>query len=171
MCAKWAIVTRLASAAPYQPGAPASEITVAPSLAHLGIARLARLRRSISARSASEGDSGPPLAGASGSFGQTTSIVTPSLRPLVSAAVLLELARWCQQRLACTEVGNPCDDTQLDQQSPPFGCPSHDAQEAGGSALATVGPGHTAGAPGSSDADDRAPHPEAVRKRRKGGSR
>jgi hypothetical protein len=111
------------------------------------------------------------LADASGSSRQTATLVTPSVRPVVSAEVLLELARWCQQRLAFTEVGISCGNTHLDSQSPPFCAPGHAAQEAGDPQLATVGPQHAAGAASPSDADDRAPRPKVVRQRRKGGSR
>jgi hypothetical protein len=71
------------------------------------------------------------LARASGSACQTTTLVTPSPRPLVSASVLLELAHWCQQRLAITEV-HPCPQAAPTSQSPP----AHHAH--------TVVPGHPA---------------------------
>src|SRR5271165_334602 len=63
-----------------------------------------------------------PFACASGSACQTTTIVTPSPRPVVSASVLLELARWCQQRLAITEE-HRCHHAAPTRQSPP----AHDA--------------------------------------------
>src|SRR5262245_35111163 len=50
-----------------------------------------------------------PFAGASGSTGQTTTLVTPSDKPIVSLAALLELAQWCQQhRLTLPEESPPC---------------------------------------------------------------
>ena len=114
---------------------------------------------------------GTPLAGASGSSRRTATLVTPSAQPVVSAAVLLELARWCQQRLALMEDGNQCVDAQLDPPRPPFCAPGHDCQGPGHPQLATVGPQHPGGPAFPSDPDDRAPRPKVVRKRRKEGSR
>ena len=111
------------------------------------------------------------LAGASGSSRRTATLVTPSARPVVSAAVLLELARWCQQRLALMEDGNQCVDAQLDPPRPPFCAPGHDCQGPGHPQLATVGPQHPGGPAFPADPDDRAPRPKVVRKRRKEGSR
>ena len=75
---------------------------------------LARVRLPCSNKSAVS------LADASGSSRQTATLVTLSPRPVVSVAVLLELARWCQQRLAFTEDGDQCVNTQLDSQRPLF---------------------------------------------------
>jgi hypothetical protein len=59
------------------------------------------------------------LAGASGSTTQTATIVTPSSHAIVSTQVLLELALWCQQRLAYMEEYHRCHDAEPDPQSPP----------------------------------------------------
>src|SRR5438045_2549240 len=65
------------------------------------------------------GSLGIPLARASGSTRQTPTIVTPSPRAIVSAQVLLELARWCQQRLATIEENHLCHHVDQAQESPP----------------------------------------------------
>ena len=96
------------------------------------------------------------LAGASGSSRQTATLVTPSARPVVSVAVLLELARWCQQRLTRTEDGDQCSDAQRDSILPPFCAPGRAAEEeAGDSPLAAVGPRPPTGSGPPSDTDDR----------------
>src|SRR5271157_5194792 len=76
-----------------------------------------------------------PFACASGSACQTTTIVTTSARPVVSASVLLELARWCQQRLAITEE-HRCHHAAPTSQPPP----AHDAHAVvpGNTSLARV---------------------------------
>ena len=79
------------------------------------------------------------LASASGSAGRNATLVTLSTRPVISAAVLLDLARWCQQRLAFTEDGTPCGDPQIDLKHPPFCASTHEGQETGHSQLATTG--------------------------------
>jgi hypothetical protein len=111
------------------------------------------------------------LADASGSSRQIATLVTPASRPIVSAAVLLELARWCQQRLGITEDSVSCDHAQIKPQRPPFCTPREEAQEAGHSQLAKVGPQHPRGPARPLDPDDRAPRPKAVHKRRKGEAR
>jgi hypothetical protein len=111
------------------------------------------------------------LAGASGSSRQTATLVTLLARPVVSAEVLLELARWCQQRLTCREDGNQCVDQQLDPQSPPFCLLDQDGQEPARPPVAAVGPQHPGGSACPPDADDRTSRPNVVRKRRKGDSR
>ncbi len=59
------------------------------------------------------------LACASALISQTTTIVTPSPHAIISPQVLLELARWCQQRLASTEECNRCHIVNSTRQSPP----------------------------------------------------
>jgi hypothetical protein len=106
------------------------------------------------------------LASASGSTCQTTTLVTPSPRPVVCAAALLELARWCQQRLVFMEDSESCPDAHFASQRPPA-CIA--AILRGGATLATPG------APGSAipdcrvDADAPATPPRPQRNRRKGG--
>ena len=111
------------------------------------------------------------LAGALGSAGRNATLVTLSTRPVISAAVLLDLARWCQQRLAFTEDGTPCGDPQIDLKHPPFCASTHEGQETGHSQLATTGRLHAprpSSAPGD---DDRASRSKLARGRRKGGTR
>ena len=88
---------------------------------HRGVKRMGtELRRPlIPTRSVSEDSAGNPLAGASGSTSQTTTIVTPSPHAIVSTQVLLELARWCQQRLANTEEHHRCHRRGLHRTVPP----------------------------------------------------
>ena len=107
----------------------------------------------------------------SGSAGRNATLVTLSTRPVISAAVLLDLARWCQQRLAFTEDGTPCGDPQIDLKHPPFCASTHEGQETGHSQLATTGRLHAprpSSAPGD---DDRASRSKLARGRRKGGTR
>jgi hypothetical protein len=111
---------------------------------------------------------GHPLAGASESTRQTTTIVTPSPRAIVSAQVLLELARWCQQRLATREENHLCYPVEPTQQSPP--APAEHAAGPGHSALARVD------APTASQSADPVDHPAAPTRRphrspRNGGGR
>src|SRR5207253_2645878 len=56
---------------------------------------------------------------ASGSTRQTTTIVTPSPHAIVSAEVLLELARWCQQWLETREEHHLCHPVDSTPKSPP----------------------------------------------------
>src|ERR1700693_4993715 len=108
----------------------------------------------------------PTFAGASGSSSQTTSLVTPAPEPLVCAAALLELAKWCQQRQALMEDRDRCPDTNL---RPPAPTVHGDSRRPGDAALATAD-ARSAATPGcraAADAPATPPRPKA--KRRQGG--
>jgi len=108
------------------------------------------------------------LAGASGSTRQTATLVTPSPHAIVSAQVLLELARWCQQQLATREEIHRCYPVESTPKSPP--APAEHAAGPGHSALARVDaptPSQPAGPVDHPAAPTRRPH----RSPRNGGGR
>jgi hypothetical protein len=129
--------------------------------------------RILRARSASEcipAGALHSLAGASESTSRTSAIVTPSAQPLVSVATLLELALWCQQRLAPLEGCPPCANAQLDTRLPPVHNAPHsrcatDSPLAGTRAQSPTTP------PEPDGADDPAPPPRRRSRRFQGGVR
>src|SRR5436853_2409393 len=116
------------------------------------------------------GFGGIPLAGASESTSRTSALVTPSTRPVISVTTLLELARWCQQRLDFTEGRQPCADAQLDTRLPPVHGSGHlrPAADTPLAGAATRGP-TTPVVP--ADPDDSAPPPRPRPRRSQGGGR
>jgi hypothetical protein len=105
------------------------------------------------------------LAYASGYPTQTTAIVTATSQPVVSVSSLLELARWCQRRLAVTEDCESCPQPILARR-PPVPATAHRCGEA---AVAEPDAPIEATAGRPADTDAATTPPRRKRQRRKGG--